>query len=156
MPAPAGGCELSPAGAQQLVPASMRRCCVLEGRAVGLGDDQFGGVQIDPIAAGAGHALVALAVPVAVVTDDGMARMAEMDPDLMFAPGQQPDADEGGSLPDPPLDPDAGFGALAVHIDYHAGVLATQRRIQDLRVRRPGSGDDGQIVALDLLLPLAQ
>src|SRR5699024_5793053 len=91
----------SPAGDQQLVPASRSRRRDLEVRAVGLGDGQFGGVQIDPVAAEAGHALVDLAVPVAVVTDDGMARMAEMDPDLMFASRQQPNADEGGSLPEP-------------------------------------------------------
>src|SRR5699024_5879918 len=146
----------SPAGVQQLVPASRRRRRDLEVRAGGAGDEQFGGVQVDPVAAEAGHALVALAVPVAVVTDDGMARMAEMDPDLMFASRQQPNADEGGPLPEPSFDPDSGFGSLAVRVDDHAGFLAAQRRIQDLRVRRPGSGDDGQIVALDLVLPLAQ
>src|SRR5699024_5955467 len=85
-----------------------------------------------------------------------MARMAEMYPDLMFASRQQSNAHEGGSLPEPSFDPDSGFGSLAVRVDDHAGFLAAQRRIQDLRVRRPGSGDDGQIVAFDLVLPLAQ
>src|SRR5699024_12318372 len=122
----------------------------------GFGYDQLGGMQVEPGTATTCDPTVEALVPIAVITGDGVPRMLQMDTDLMLPPGQQSRLQKGGPAPDAPLDADVGLGALAGRVNDDPGGFAPQRRVQDLPPRRPGSRDQGDVVALDRRVTVAQ